>query len=184
MTAIATPANRAAFRDLLRTESEQLTELLHGLTAAQWQTRSLCTAWTVRELTAHLTGVLARGYPLPFLRLHPQRALLETVVHQQDIRRPLGADREIPAGVLCAVLATAARTYSARTGGLCLQAFDLPWIRYDDGPAVTGPGEALLMAMCGRPAALAELTGDGVAILASRIQKDADACRLGGHRQR
>ncbi|TVZ04947.1 DinB family protein [Trebonia kvetii] len=169
MTAIATPANRAALRDLLRAENEQLTQLLGGLTAAQWQTESLCAGWTVREVAAHLTAVLARGYPLPFLRIKARTALLETVVHQQDIRRPLGAAREIPASVLCTVLATAARTYPARTGGLCLQAFDLPWIRYDDGPPVTGPGEALLMAMCGRPAALAELTGAGVAILASRI---------------
>lgn len=173
MTAIAPPANRAAFRDLLRAENDQLTELLDGLTAAQWQTESLCAGWTVRDVAEHLSAVLARGYPLPFLRLNPRMALLETVVHQQDIRRPLGAAREIPAGVLCTVLATAARTYPARTGGLCLQAFDLPWIRYDDGPPVTGPGEALLMAMCGRPAALAELTGTGVAILASRCPAPA-----------
>jgi hypothetical protein len=169
MTAIATPANRAATRDLLRAENERLAELLCGLTPAQWQTESLCAGWTIRDVTAHLTAVLARGYPLPFLRINARTALLETVVHQQDIRRPLGAAREIPAGVLCTVLPTAARTYPARTRGLCLQAFDLPWIRYDDGPPVTGPGEALLMAMCGRPAALAELTGAGVAVLASRI---------------
>jgi hypothetical protein len=169
MTAIAPPANRAALRDLLRAESEQLIELLGGLTTAQWQTESLCAGWAVRDVTAHLAAQHLTGRRRLF-RLNQRMALLETVVHQQDIRRPLGAAREIPAGVLCTVLATAARTYPARTGGLCLQAFDLPWIRYDDGPPVTGPGEALLMAMCGRPAALAELTGAGVAILASRIR--------------
>jgi hypothetical protein len=171
MTAIAIPANRAAMRDLLRAEHEQLTELLCGLTATQWQTGSLCAGWTVRDVAAHLAGQrLTRGRRLPFLGLKPLPALLETVVHQQDIRRPLGAAREIPDGVLCAVLPVAAQAHRARTFGLRLQAFDLPWIRDDDGPPVTGPGEALLMAMCGRPAALAELTGAGAAILASRIR--------------
>jgi hypothetical protein len=177
MTAIAPPANRAAFRDLLRAEHEQLTELLRGLTAAQWQTPSLRAGWTVRDVAAHLTAVLARGYPLPFVRINARRALLEIVVHQQDISRSLGAAREIPSGVLCTALAAAARAYPARTGGLCLQAFDLPWIRYDDGPPVTGPGEALLMAMCGRPAALADPTGAGVPILASRIESAAAVSR-------
>ena len=151
----------------MRGENEQLAELLGGLTAAQWQTPSMCAGWTVRDVAAHL----AAPHRLPFFRLSPRLALLETVVHQQDIRRPLGAARDIPAEVLCAVLPVAARTNRTRTRGLRLQAFDLPWIRDDDGPPVTGPGEALLMAMCGRPAGLAELTGAGVPILTARIRQ-------------
>jgi mycothiol maleylpyruvate isomerase-like protein len=180
MTVIAPPAHRAGFIDLLREENEQLTGLLRGLTAAQWQTGTLCAGLPVRDVAAHLAAVLTRASRLPFFRLSPQTALLEIVVHQQDIRRPLGAGREIPAGVLHAVLPAAAMAYSARTRGLCLQAFDLPWIRYGDGPAVTGPAEALLMAICGRPAGLAELTGAGAAVLASRIGPGARASRRAG----
>ena len=40
----------------------------------------------------------------------------------------------------------------------------------DAGPEVRGPGEAILMALNGRGAALADLTGDGVPVLAGRIK--------------
>ena len=39
------------------------------------------------------------------------------------------------------------------------------------GPEVTGPGEALLMAMSGRPAALGDLDGAGLGTLAERLSK-------------
>jgi hypothetical protein len=47
-------------------------------------------------------------------------------------------------------------------------ATDLDWA-HGKGPEVSGPGEALLLAMAGRPAALSELTGPGKTILAQRI---------------
>ena len=56
-----------------------------------------------------------------------------------------------------------------RLRGLTLAATDLPWTT-GKGPAVEGPGEALLMAMAGRPAALPELFGPGLATLAARIE--------------
>ena len=45
---------------------------------------------------------------------------------------------------------------------------DVDWT-HGDGPEVSGPGEALIMAAAGRRVALDELTGDGVATLAERI---------------
>jgi hypothetical protein len=42
------------------------------------------------------------------------------------------------------------------------------WV-YGDGPEVTGPGEAILMAMAARPDALNQLAGPGKALLAQRI---------------
>jgi hypothetical protein len=42
------------------------------------------------------------------------------------------------------------------------------WV-YGDGPEVTGPGEAILMAMAARPDALNQLAGPGKALLALRI---------------
>jgi len=47
-------------------------------------------------------------------------------------------------------------------------AADVGW-QHGDGPEVTGPGEALLMAMTGRRDSLAELSGPGQPTLASRI---------------
>jgi hypothetical protein len=55
-----------------------------------------------------------------------------------------------------------------RLRGLRLGATDVDWST-GDGLAVEGPGEALLMAMAGRPAALPALSGPGTPILAERI---------------
>ena len=55
-----------------------------------------------------------------------------------------------------------------RIRGLTLAATDLDWTT-GDGLTVQGPGEALLMAMAGRPAALPELSGPGTPTLAERI---------------
>ena len=52
--------------------------------------------------------------------------------------------------------------------GLRLVATDLSWSK-GDGPEVAGTGEALLMAIAGRAAAIRDLTGPGVAILAERL---------------
>jgi hypothetical protein len=54
-----------------------------------------------------------------------------------------------------------------RAHGLRLVATDVEWT-WGDGPEVRGTGEALLVALTGRPAALDDLTGDGVPSLRSR----------------
>ena len=54
-----------------------------------------------------------------------------------------------------------------RIAGVKLVASDSDWTT-GDGPEVRGTGEALLMAMCGRKAAVDDLTGEGVATLRSR----------------
>ena len=53
--------------------------------------------------------------------------------------------------------------------GLRLVAPDIVWWS-GTGPEVRGPGETLLMALNGRGPALADLTGDGVPVLAGRIR--------------
>jgi uncharacterized protein (TIGR03083 family) len=99
-------------------------------------------------------------------------ALTDGMIHQQDIRRPLGLPREIPAQRLVGALDTArtAPTLQAakRVRGLTLTAPDVGWTA-GSGPLVEGPGEALLMAIAGRKGITAELSGPGVAILAGRI---------------
>ena len=49
-----------------------------------------------------------------------------------------------------------------------LVATDVEW-SWGTGPEVTGPGEALLLAMLGRKQAVAGLGGDGVATFSSRV---------------
>lgn len=97
-------------------------------------------------------------------------ALIECLIHQQDVRRPLGVPRIIPAGTLRASL-TFARVSPViggawRTRGLRLIATDLDWSA-GHGPVIRGPGEALLLAMTGRVGPVAdELQGPGLAQLA------------------
>ena len=102
-------------------------------------------------------------------------ALTDGTIHHQDIRRPLGLPRTIPADRLVAALDTArsAPTISAarRIGGLTLTATDVAWTT-GDGPAVTGTGEALLLAIAGRRGVTDELAGPGVATLRRRIEVD------------
>ncbi|HVE94198.1 MAG TPA: maleylpyruvate isomerase family mycothiol-dependent enzyme [Acidimicrobiales bacterium] len=102
----------------------------------------------------------------------PRLTLLDRLVHHQDIRRALNHTRTIPDERLVAALDGTPKLGSVfgarrRTRGLRLEATDLDW-SWGDGPAVQGPGEALLMAMLGRDAALADLAGEGVETLASR----------------
>jgi hypothetical protein len=52
--------------------------------------------------------------------------------------------------------------------GLTLRAVDADWSA-GTGPEVAGPMLSLLLAITGRPAGLADLTGDGVRTLSSRL---------------
>ena len=98
--------------------------------------------------------------------------LSELVIHQQDIRRPLGLTRSIPADRLCAVLDYSLKGAGSRgvnyahrrVRGLRLVATDLPWV-WGTGPEVVGPGEALVMAVNGRDDALGDLSGPGLDVL-------------------
>jgi uncharacterized protein (TIGR03083 family) len=91
-------------------------------------------------------------------------ALLDCMIHQQDIRRPLGLIRDIPAERLrpaldFAVWAPPIRG-AVRGRGVRLIADDIGWA-FGRGPIVRGPGEAILLAMGGRAIALKDLTGPG-----------------------
>ncbi len=126
---------------------------------------------------------LSPQQPLDFLRIHltPQGltaafggmiALVDGTIHHQDIRRTLGRPRAIPADRLTRILPLVPSNPRLGAGrrirGLRLRATDVDWT-HGRGPEVTGPGEALLMAMTGRPAALADLSGSGHATLAARL---------------
>ncbi len=99
-------------------------------------------------------------------------ALVDGTIHHQDIRRTLGQPRAIPADRLTRILSLVPGNPRLGAGRrirrLRLRATDVDW-DHGRGPEVTGPGEALLMAMTGRPAALADLAGPGQATLAARL---------------
>jgi uncharacterized protein (TIGR03083 family) len=99
-------------------------------------------------------------------------ALTDGMIHQQDIRRPLGIPRTIPTESLRTALdfATwAPRIHGAwQVRGVRLVATDLDWT-HGKGSEVRGSGEALLMVMAGRRVALDDLGGPGKAKLAQNI---------------
>lgn len=101
-------------------------------------------------------------------------ALVDGTIHQQDIRRTLGHPREIPADRLRRVLQLTRGNprlgVPRRIRGLHLRAVDIDW-QTGRGAQITGPAEALMMAMAGRPDALGELTGPGRAVLAARMRQ-------------
>ena len=134
-----------------------------------------------RLIAAEATAAPADG--LAELRRHltdtthppgPAEAMLgEAVVHGEDIRRPLGIKRAYPPEAVTRAadffkgsnLLTGTKR---RIAGLGLRADALEWAA-GSGPEVTGPALSLLMAMTGRAAAPEDLSGDGVATLASRM---------------
>jgi len=144
--------------------------------------------WVVLANQVNQVGVdefaaLSPQQLLDFLRNHLQPrgltagfggmiALVDGTIHHQDIRRSLGRPRSVPADRLERVLGLVPGNPRLGAGrrirGLRLRATDIDWA-HGDGPEVTGPGEALLMAMSGRRAALADLSGPGLATLAKRL---------------
>ena len=103
----------------------------------------------------------------------PTAAMLgETIVHAEDIRRPLGIRRDYPITTLTRL----ANYYQSsdlvvlakgRIVGLRLQASDGPFTS-GSGPLVSGSTLALIMAMTGRVTYCDELDGDGAATLRAR----------------
>jgi len=204
--------------DVMRLAAEErgdLTDFLETLSPDQWETRSLCEAWTVREVVAHVVSYEQLGMPRTVARLLRGRLSLDRtnpigveeqadaspadllerlranlrprgitagfggrigltngLIHHQDIRRALGVPREVPPERLLATLPFSLRAIALPSRrdvrGLRLVATDLDW-RHGYGLEVTGQGEALLMAIAGRPAALADLEGPGVPVLSGRI---------------
>lgn len=104
----------------------------------------------------------------------PTQAMLgEVVIHGEDLRRPLGLHREVPAPALDACLTAAAKASfpvggKKRIAGLSLVATDTGW-RHGSGPEVRGPAASLLLAMTGRAAGLPDLEGPGTPTLSGRL---------------
>ena len=93
----------------------------------------------------------------------------ETIVHAEDIRRPLGIKHDYPVDAVKTVLdfyqgSNTLIGTKNRIDGLTLRATDADW-SHGEGPLVEGRLIDLLMAATGRKAALDNLSGDGVVTL-------------------
>ena len=99
-------------------------------------------------------------------------ALTDGLIHHQDIRRPLGLPRAVPAERLRPALRTALFAPTllgvVRVRDVRLVATDLDWT-FGRGPEVRGTAEALLMAVAGRRGIAAELSGPGRERIARRL---------------
>lgn len=99
-------------------------------------------------------------------------ALVDTLMHHQDVRRPLGMAREVPAERLRAALPFALVAPPIRAlwhiRGVKVVATDIGWSG-GAGPEARGTGEAVLMVMGGRRSVAGELDGPGAERLARRL---------------
>jgi uncharacterized protein (TIGR03083 family) len=200
---------------LIRAERVALIGDLENLSDAQWSTQSLCSAWSVRDVLAHMTttakmtpgrffgrfagtgfqfnamnqkgvneelgatpaGTLA-GFKAQLDRTTappgPLDAMVgEVVIHGQDIRRPLGIAHTYQPEALTLVGDFVIRGNlllggKRRATGLTLVATDVDWTR-GTGPEVRGPLASIILALTGRKAGLADLSGDGLTTLTGRI---------------
>lgn len=128
----------------------------------------------VHELTALLrdradTRVRAPG-------VGPMGQFADCCIHLRDAARPLGRPDDVPLADWGTVLAWLPTRQAAlgtvpkhHLDGLTWHATDLGW-SHGTGPVVEGPAEALALAMTGREATSAELSGDGVETLRLRLR--------------
>lgn len=135
--------------------------------------------WYARRPTADLTRMLRRHAES---RSTPPRSgydpmLADLILHDLDVRIPLGIPRQIPEDRLAVTFNLLGTVLSpgfaigTRLRGLRFEATDTGWTA-GAGPAVRGPAEAVILAMSGRTAAWAGLTGDGTALLQDRISQE------------
>ena len=200
---------------VIHAERIALAEDLAGVDPDRWDTPSLCSPWTVKQVLAHLTETATMTPPRFLARMAaarfsfdtmsqravaarsvlPPRQLLadfrahaqdttsppgpvdswlgETLVHGEDIRRPLGIAHAYPVPALVRVANFYRKSNlliggKKRVAGVRLVGTDAEWSA-GNGPEVAGPMLSLVIAMTGCRAALSDLTGAGVPALAERM---------------
>ena len=107
--------------------------------------------------------------------LGPEAPLTDIIVHTQDICRPLGITRGVPAEGMAVVLdflvspkATRGFISKGLVDGLALTTTDDGW-HHGTGAEVTGSAASMMLAISGRRSALDELSGGGVDLLRARL---------------
>jgi uncharacterized protein (TIGR03083 family) len=138
-------------------------------------------AMTARDVRRETAGTpadsLAAFRGLTGATTHPpgpvDAMLGETLVHAEDIRRPLFIIRKYPPDTVTRAADFFSRSNvltgaKKRIAGVRLRATDADWSS-GEGPSVTGPAISLLLVMTGRAAALQDLSGEGLSTLAARM---------------
>jgi uncharacterized protein (TIGR03083 family) len=206
--------------DMIVAERRHMADLFDGLTEEQLSQQSLCDAWTMHEVAAHLATYLrfgqlkilacmlayagnfapgnqklaqwyARRSTAELVQLLRRNAgskttpprsgydpiLADLVLHDLDVRIPLGIAREIPEDRLAvtfhllATVPSPGYAVGTRLHRLRFETTDTGW-KTGAGPVVRGPAQAVVMAMSGRTAAWADLAGDGAEMLRNRISQE------------
>lgn len=130
------------------------------------------------EIVAGLRGVVGSRRLAPGQSLRD--AMMDVLVHGQDIAVPLGRHRDMP---LEAARTSAEHVWRAgfpfyarkRLGGFRVVATDVDWTA-GDGPEIRGPIVQILPLLTGRNAVLPELEGDGAArLVAGHVGRDPAA---------
>ena len=124
------------------------------------------------ELAAVIRANATRPFPFPGA---PEiGTVADVAIHTQDVRKPLGIDGDLLEWEVQAIFTTILEERNGRfitpreqLDGLRFHAPDVGFTA-GDGPVVEGPGEALALAIAGRPT-LDQLSGDGVEILRARL---------------
>lgn len=147
-----------------------------GLLKAGFSFEKLAAAKIVLETAGSSADVVTRFSDIVNSRKHPPGPTVswlgETIVHAEDVRRPLGIGHRYPTDAITRVadfykgsnLIIGAKK---RVAGLTLRATDTDWST-GTGPEVAGPVLSLVLAMTGRSAPIDDLTGEGVATLRTR----------------
>lgn len=124
------------------------------------------------ELVEALRSTANRKFNVPGAPV--EAPLSHLVAHSEDIYRPLNITRVAVPESLNTTLGqfTSPRASASQAPGLLdgvsLRASDTGW-SWGDGPTATGAAASLISTLAGRPAALADLSGDGVVLLRDRL---------------
>jgi uncharacterized protein (TIGR03083 family) len=167
---------RQAFGHMIATARKTPLGFVGGFAKAGFNFQKMARADIARETSGTVQEQVAAFASLASSTSSPpgpvESWLGETIVHAEDIRRPLGIVHTYPQ----AAVTRTATFYSgsdlligskSRIAGLTLHATDADWST-GTGPVVEGPALALLMVMTGRKASLDELSGPGVTTLSAR----------------
>lgn len=147
------------------------------LTAADFDRLNVrLTRWEARRSSQEIVERLRRGaasrVTIPRSGYDP--VLADIVLHDLDVRIPLGIPRSTPEDRLWVTFnhltgnPSPGFAMGSRLAGLRLTATDTGW-DHGTGAPVRGRAEALVLAIAGRAVAFDELTGDGVPVLRRRL---------------
>jgi uncharacterized protein (TIGR03083 family) len=123
---------------------------------------------SIPEIAALLRARAGKKSALPMFP--PEMTLADVTIHRQDIRRALGLGTDLDEDVARTVLSFLTTRKQAKNiydpsiiDGLRLEATDIGW-SHGSGAEVTGPAEAIMMALAGRPVG-DDIGGEGAAKL-------------------